>query len=46
MVGCYIHSSLEECVLFLEGYQLWVADIEEGAYLGIPNNPLLSDGTG
>ena len=33
-LNIHIHSSLEECVSVLrkEGYQLWVADIEEGAY--------------
>ena len=33
-LNIHIHSSLEECVSVLreEGYQLWVADIEEGAH--------------
>ena len=33
-LNIHIHDSLEECVSVLrsEGYQLWVADIEEGAH--------------
>lgn len=33
-LNIHVHSSLEECVSVLhkEGYQLWVADIEEGAH--------------
>ncbi len=44
-LNIHIHSSLEECVSVLrkEGYQLWVADIEEGAHTphSIPiDNPI------